>query len=62
MLLQKNQTAVFLDEVVIVFAQQIANNDLCMLSRNQRNNTAKPNGYCVAKSDTKAHCLLIGLQ
>jgi hypothetical protein len=52
-----------LDEIVTIFAQQIVYpNTTTACASKQRDNATKANAYGVAKCDTKAHCLLIGLQ
>jgi hypothetical protein len=62
-LLQKDQTTVFLDEVVVVFCHQVTLRLIVRSARKQRNNASKANSDRVAKIGTKeAHCLLIGLQ
>jgi hypothetical protein len=61
-LLQKNQTTVFLDEVIIIFAKKVTLRLLASASTKKRNDAAKAKTYCVAKSYTEAHCLLMGLE
>jgi Cys-tRNA synthase (O-phospho-L-seryl-tRNA:Cys-tRNA synthase) len=61
-LLQQNQAAVLLDEVVTGLGKKVALGLLATTPAEKRNNAAKANGKRVAKIRAKkAHCLLMGL-
>jgi hypothetical protein len=51
-----------LDEIVTIFAQQVALGLLTGTPTKQRHNPAQTNGKAIAKGYAEAHCLLIGLQ
>jgi len=60
-LLQQNQAAVLLDEVVTGLGKKVALGLLAPTPTKQRDDAAQPKADGVAKGYTEAHCLLIGL-
>jgi hypothetical protein len=60
-LLQKNQTAVFLDEVVTVFTKKVALGLFATTTPKKRNNATQPDTDGVAGSK-ETHLVFIGLQ
>jgi hypothetical protein len=60
-LLQENQAAVLLDEVVTGLGKKVALGLLATTPAKKRNDAAQPKANGVAKGYTEAHCLLMGL-